>query len=574
MNCIVNRIIRLFAGGLFIGSLFLQSDAKAQSPQNHTPTEVYRNDIKNRFQFLSTYSKSLKNIPANIRSAVDADVKTADVGTLDNNSYKTLRQKSRTAYLELLKRKVNMPASKLYAEVCNPWQDFKTDLMDISQVGNAPQSIQINNYINAQQYAAFWICNMSNTAQAISLSLSKNTAISQIAFYEAKYVLSRNYKYTPDALVPVTTKITMQPGEVKFFMMSQIAKTAGSDKFNIQIKGPSGSRTIPVSTYNSRIMLDKNGINLNTVNWAYYFYPMLQGKEAEATKNLRSHYTNSIVIPVEYLPSVKDLVVTPKFAKYVPFCREYKNIMLILDIRKQSKSKDYLSEPWKAAFLKWYDLVLNEFRKQGIDPAGKNIYLYAVDEATPAEVPYLVDFLTWIRKANPKIKLYATVHNKVAREALMPLLDVTQILSTSLMSVDVKDKDMRRIWLYDTKRKWYEPYQSYRLMAWEAFYKGYGGIGFWNYADFSKTSNNSISSWDDFDGGYADYNAIYDNGNKILNSRRWEAFKVGLEDYYVLQLFAKKYGDDQAKNYCYKVLTQPKDNAAADSIRNVMLSKL
>lgn len=576
MNCSVNQVICRSIGILFIGCFLMHHVLEAQTiaPAGTTKADIYKRDIQNRTAFLSNYSKGARNVSAAAQTVMNTDLKNAASRTMDDKSYNDLLTKCRLAYVDLLKKKINATTKSLYAEVSNPWQDISSDMFDPAQVGTGPKNIQTRNFINAGQYIAFWVCNMDDAPQSVNITLNNNTALSTTNLYEAKYVLSRTYKYCPDALVPVTAAVNFQPGEVKFFMMSQVAKKAGTDKFNILIKGNAGSRSIPVSIINDDVVLDPNRIGLNTVNWAYYFYPMLQGKETQATSNLVDHHINSLIVTKEYLPAMENLTASPQFLKYIPYCKPYKNIMLGLDIRRQHNKPDYLSDKWKATFIQWYNLVLSEFKKQSVDPAQKNIYLYLVDEATPAEVSYLTDFITWIRKARPDIKLYATIFKQPAVDALVPLLDVSQLLSTSLMSVNVKNKDMSKIWLYDTQRRWNAPYTSYRLVAWEAFYKGYGGIGFWNYADLSKTADNKTSSWDDFDGKYADFSAIYDANSKILNSRRWEAFKVGLEDYYVLQLFAKKYGNDQAKAYCNKVLSSVKNTAAADVARNEMLSKL
>jgi len=133
---------------------------------------------------------------------------------------------------------------------------------------------------------------------------------------------------------------------------------------------------------------------------------------------------------------------------------------------------------------------------------------------------------------------------------------------------------MSKIWIYDTKSKSLAPYVSFRLMAWEAFFRGYGGIGFWDYADVANVNGNPGSLWNDFDGPYADYNVVYNLDGKIVSSRRWEAFKMGIEDYYILSAYAKKYGTAAAMQYCQKVLRNSNQIDQADATRNELLRKL
>lgn len=58
---------------------------------------------------------------------------------------------------------------------------------------------------------------------------------------------------------------------------------------------------------------------------------------------------------------------------------------------------------------------------------------------------------------------------------------------------------------------------------------GASGVGFWSYSD-----TNGSSAWNDLDGKYPDWAVVYEADNRIVSSRRWEAFREGLEDYSLL----------------------------------------
>ena len=95
------------------------------------------------------------------------------------------------------------------------------------------------------------------------------------------------------------------------------------------------------------------------------------------------------------------------------------------------------------------------------------------------------------------------------------------------------------VWMYEAlaPAKSFSPYQYYRLMPWKAFKLGLTGVGFWTYANHYK-----ISSWDDTGIPKGHYNVVYKEynspvntlGEKLIPSRRWEAFREGIEDYQYL----------------------------------------
>lgn len=108
-------------------------------------------------------------------------------------------------------------------------------------------------------------------------------------------------------------------------------------------------------------------------------------------------------------------------------------------------------------------------------------------------------------------------------------------------------------------------------MAWKAFRDGYKGIGFWAYAD----TGDSGTAWDDFDGKNPDYAVIYEGpNNTIISSRRWEAWRMGIEDYELLTMYAKAKGDAAAKALAKAVMDNPEDTTKADEVRRKILIEL
>ena len=88
-----------------------------------------------------------------------------------------------------------------------------------------------------------------------------------------------------------------------------------------------------------------------------------------------------------------------------------------------------------------------------------------------------------------------------------------------------------------------QPYSYYRLLPWRAFQRGQTGAGFWIYY-YGLNFEPGAVPWDDtlrplgfsgvVYGAKASPVSLSCNGEKIVPSRRWEAWREGVEDYQYL----------------------------------------
>jgi len=75
-----------------------------------------------------------------------------------------------------------------------------------------------------------------------------------------------------------------------------------------------------------------------------------------------------------------------------------------------------------------------------------------------------------------------------------------------------------------------------RTLPWRAWRHRLDGIGFWSYAAVYG------DYWDDFDLGLPDWAKVYpDPVGRPVPSKRWEAWREGLEDYLLLRMFEEEY---------------------------------
>src|SRR5690606_15077937 len=117
------------------------------------------------------------------------------------------------------------------------------------------------------------------------------------------------------------------------------------------------------------------------------------------------------------------------------------------------------------------------------------------------------------------------------------------------------------------------PVSEYRLMGWRTYYYGMKGTGFWNYADVGRLNENLITS--NAQNLERDYAVIYISPKgDIVSSRRWEAFKLGIEDYQLLLCHENIFGRKATLKLIKNLVSLDEDNPQIDLIRNQLISNI
>jgi hypothetical protein len=113
--------------------------------------------------------------------------------------------------------------------------------------------------------------------------------------------------------------------------------------------------------------------------------------------------------------------------------------------------------------------------------------------------------------------------------ALIELVDLWQPqtgVAADVLAEKLEGKP--RWWIYqvgDAPAKGILPL-CYRKLAWDADRYGARGFGVWSFSDTGGTS-----AWSDLDGVRPDWALVYESPGGVISSRRWEAFKAGIQDY-------------------------------------------
>jgi hypothetical protein len=198
----------------------------------------------------------------------------------------------------------------------------------------------------------------------------------------------------------------------------------------------------------------------------------------------------------------------------------------------------YLSPAWRQAVREWLGAWMDHLAGLGIDRT--RVVMQPFDETTAAPVATLLRALHALR---PDLPLALTItRNATADEVralgpelAMPIFE-RRTLATHAAWIRAATSRGVAVWTYDVLEpsKAVTPVAGYRALAWEAWARGLAGAAFWSYGD---TGEKSADAWDDFDGARCDFAVVYGRdgapvpvNESFVPSKRWQAFRMGLQD--------------------------------------------
>lgn len=472
--------------------------------------------------------------------------------------------------------RAQFPGRNFLINSVNPWAPLSPAS---ALVAASPQNISITIPQNGYHHAAFVVTNLTTVAQQVAIQsneLPNNTL--ELDYYHVPFVKSAAMECVADPLVPVNGKLTLKAGESIMIFLAVHGLKPGVWSGLLNINVDEWVTTVPLQTRVSSIALP-NKLTINSVNWGYLDFEPIRDVKTQAAADLISHYTNVSVVPSRYIPlsdrpSALDLA---RFKKYLALNQGAEKIMFFLNFRGDgqmaaSGGHTFMTDEWKEWFKGLYARLVRCAIQAGFSRG--QLYLYPYDEVGGKDIDRFLSLASWAKTAIASIQFYATLNKQEALKVL-PYLDIAQVIDRKDL-LNAAKLSKKEIWLYDAARntKSLAPYSYYRLMPWRAFVQGFTGAGFWNYAD-TGWGENPGSAWDDFDGNRPDFAVIYEGaGGTIISSRRWEAWRIGLEDYELLTMYGKTRGNEAAKALARQVIAKPLQFGEADEVRNIILREL
>ncbi len=461
----------------------------------------------------------------------------------------------------------------LIIDKVNPWGNITTPY----KPGNTTDhKYNFSTVINGNEYGAFAITNLSNAARSVNCVIGQQApAVSGFKLYTVPFVVSgHNYSEVADPVVLNNEPLSLKPGESRVFLFKITGKASGQSVTAVKIESQSFTTTLSV---NVNVLKDKfNAFSLNAVNWAYLTYPQISDRNEDAINDLLAHDINTMVVPPNIVPVVGNTDFRA-YNAYIAKLKPFKKLLLFANFvnKDNYKGTTFMSDEWKNNFTKWYQAIMDNSKAAGFSK--DQLYIYPFDEVPDKYLDDDYEFLSWVKTAFPEMKTFGTLNTVKSISKVGSLLSVSQIDYRINGLLNTLKSNSNQFWFYETDQnsELLSPYGYYRLLAWQVFVNGGNGVGFWNYTDYRNGSDNKLRVGA-FDGpSSVNFSVIYNGpGTSIISSRRWEAFREGIEDYELLKKYAQKNGAAKAKALAESVINNPDDNTKADAVRNEILQSI
>ncbi len=484
--------------------------------------------------------------------------------------------------------------------VCLPANPMEMVFEKEMFLGESAKDISVQMWQNEYESAAFNIVNCSDEVMTMAVSISpllspageKIDGNKTFTVRRAMYVKGSTVGSIADALVLQAERpFNLQTGELTQIWLTIFnpTLTAGSYKGQIGVLAKTAEGTsLPIETISVYIEVQRQkfpeNFALNTCNWAYYKV----ASETEMAEDLRNHHINVYTVPPQDLPLLRyssdrpGVVRKPNFAnldKALQYHNYAGTYLLCLDFNSSKKDHgrfgnvEWMTKAWKAVFSQWLKNLVKHLKDVAV--GYDKFALYPFDESLCDEFYELAQL---IKATDPKVRIYANSFGKGPKEFMKfrEIIDIWCLQDSHCMRhpqwlEQIKDFG-KQVWTYECLRpmKAKDPYSYYRLLPWHAFKRGQTGAGFWIYY-YGLNFKSGAVPWDDTLRPQGFSGAVYGRGGSpvpgllenIVPSRRWEAWREGVEDYQYL------YELQQAIN---KI--KPKEPAKANKAKETLDSQV
>jgi outer membrane protein assembly factor BamB len=326
-------------------------------------------------------------------------------------------------------------------------------------------------------------------------------------------------------------------------------------------------QTIKLNLNVSKIALPKKN-RLSFYTWARLGSDPKSPLTQQKLLDLINHGTTvfSVSAPVFNYDDNGNLLEEIDWTRHDAWMDNYQNRGIILvpsfqNAVRGTKESPMWSAPWKMAYQQAIIKYSAHLKELGFE--NENWALYPFDEPwltgmSVAEQLYEVAKLT--KNANPKVQIYTdpagmpTLENSKKFVGLvdiwMPMID---LLKEDKELLEFYKATGAKVWTYEAPEhsKFLKPLGLYRLQPWLAFRYGLTGCGMWtyNWGNRWAMDKSELETW----------GMVYEDGENIVTSRRWEAYRDGVEDYNMLTLLREvievEKGSPKLRKTAEKLLT-------------------
>jgi len=284
---------------------------------------------------------------------------------------------------------------------------------------------------------------------------------------------------------------------------------------------------------------------LKFCNWAYVNSSALSGYQDAALADMQDHYTSVFVLGGDWTPAVRydadGKLVAVDWRKHAwPLERLRPGAVLLFPgnvLSPADGAPGMWSEPWKKAFAAFLPLWTEFLRQRGF---GYDRWaFYPVDEPgifCGSLIFELERYARFVKGIDPHVCIYTDPYRGYTVEDYTRTIDVLDILQPAYHVLTSPNPDRvehlksirgmpgKRFWIYEAQagvKDMPVPTTYYWGEIWTAWELGFTGIGYWTYC------TGGADLWS----GAQDYVLIYPGATKPVPSARWQAVRIGIEDY-------------------------------------------
>lgn len=408
---------------------------------------------------------------------------------------------------------------------------------------------------------AFVLTNNSDRPQRFKVDVTlegRAEVAPQLEVREVVPVVASNHETIGDALRPLENgEVSIKPGESRQIWLTVLAGTSAMGEYAGKVSVASLQNNLPATNVSLHVKIwpavfpEQQHVFVNA--WSYLNWRAIKKTPELAVRDLVAHHVNVFELDSSQIP-------WPNFRAGGTGDADFTKADEVLNLHRGAKKRlfflEFNTEPfrtfggkyvfmsatWKLVFKKWVRDWVAHLKAQGLDY--QDFAFYPLDEPENSElVGYLLETASLIKEVDPNIRVFTTIGKPVGGVGLYRLSRVVDIFQLNMRSFSNAQKIVltglnKEVWSYSAfgGGKLAEPMGYYRMQAWKAFSNGLTGIGFWAYAD----TGSSGTAWDDFDGTRPDFSVIYEGKSGLVSSKRWEAWREGVEDYELLMLARQK----------------------------------
>lgn len=533
--------------------------------------------------FLSKNDASLADEIAGIEKEAE--------GAADRAALTALRDKAGS--INAKAAAIRFPGTAMIVHAGSGWNDFGA--FDIPPEGtDALKTLSIVMGADEYESVSFGVFNAGGSTRSVSIdstdlvSPAGKIARKNITLRFAENVECNDGLLRPDALPLAVGAVPIAPGNNRAFWVQ--VKTdntpAGDYTGTISLSGGKGSYTITLTVKVLPVKLPRP-IPVATYNWAYTVFAPVKADEKAAVADLAAHYIDTAVIHPSQMPKFtfddSGNITASDFAAFDAVLKLHRDagikkfwffcyfgdigngINKPLGDFTTGKTFKLGTPEWKTAMKALTVQVVSHCTSLGL--SYPDYAMYPIDEPNDKLINNGGrEIWAMFKEADPKLRIFVDpthATSVAAMKTIAPYVDIWcphldgALDDARLQFFAEEQRAGKTIIVYNCKGpdKTFHPLGHYRRMLWQIWQYGYTGAGHWDYADTGWTKGEN-SAWTDFDGARIDFSIIYDAASAPehvtkkevqIPSRRWEAWRDGVEEYAYLWLLKESIGKARAE---------------------------